>query len=37
MTKDKKIEKICASAEQRWNNVGKEIYEALQKNHEFIH
>jgi len=29
--------KIYASAEKRWNNGGKEIYEALQSNPEFIH
>ena len=40
MTKDKKddsIEKAMASAEKRWNNGGKEIYEAMQSNPEFVH
>ena len=37
MTKDNLIEKAKISAEKRWNNGGKEIYEALQNNPEFVH
>ena len=36
MTKDKKTAKACAAAEQRWNKGGKEIYEAMQNNPEFV-
>jgi len=32
----KELKAICEAAEKRWNNGGKEIYEAMQNNPEFV-